>query len=108
MEQGNLGPLRRSSSGEKEEPKRGLTPPGDQHDAIYTGTLTDAHYEGKPTEEELATLRRVAGGVPLVAYLLCLVEFCERASYYGMSWGLCYSCLLVYYQTTVADLRSCL
>ncbi|KAI6361789.1 hypothetical protein MCOR25_006407 [Pyricularia grisea] len=83
VEQANVGPLRRSSSGEKEEPKRGLTPPGDHHDSIYTGTLADAHYEGKPTEEELATLRRVAGGVPLVAYLLCLVEFCERASYYG-------------------------
>jgi dipeptide/tripeptide permease len=43
----------------------------------------EADYEGKPTEEDLATLRRVAGGMPTVAYLLCLVEFCERASYYG-------------------------
>lgn len=40
-------------------------------------------YEGKPTPEELATLRRVPGGIPAVAYLLCAVEFCERASYYG-------------------------
>ncbi len=40
-------------------------------------------YDGKPTDEELLTLRRVAGNVPLVAYLLCAVEFCERASYYG-------------------------
>ena len=45
--------------------------------------MIDTDYEGKPTEEEFATLRRVAGGVPAVAYLLCAVEFCERASYYG-------------------------
>ena len=41
-------------------------------------------YEGKPTEEELATLRRVPGQIPTIAYLLCAVEFCERASYYGV------------------------
>ncbi|KAJ5703107.1 hypothetical protein N7488_010655 [Penicillium malachiteum] len=36
-----------------------------------------------PTEEEEKTLRKVAGTLPLVAYSLCLVEFAERASYYG-------------------------
>ena len=36
-----------------------------------------------PTEEELATLPRVAGTMPWTAYLLCGVEFAERASYYG-------------------------
>lgn len=41
-------------------------------------------YEGKPTEEELKTLRRVPGRLPAVAYLICVVEFCERASYYGV------------------------
>lgn len=41
-------------------------------------------YEGKPTEEELATLRRVPGTIPIIAYLICVVEFCERASYYGV------------------------
>jgi dipeptide/tripeptide permease len=44
----------------------------------------DAHYEGKPTPEELLTLRRVAGPMPTVAYLICAVEFAERASYYGV------------------------
>ncbi|KAG6106950.1 hypothetical protein E4U13_007171 [Claviceps humidiphila] len=43
----------------------------------------DSDYEGKPTEEELATLRRVPGDIPAVAYLLCAVEFCERASFIG-------------------------
>ena len=51
----------------------------DHHDIA----IMNKDYEGKPTDEELQTLRRVAGNVPLVAYLLCAVEFCERASYYG-------------------------
>ncbi|CZR50253.1 probable peptide transporter PTR2 [Phialocephala subalpina] len=37
-----------------------------------------------PTEEERHTLRRVAGKLPVVAYVICAVEFAERASYYGV------------------------
>jgi dipeptide/tripeptide permease len=40
-------------------------------------------YEGKPTDEELSTLRRVSGNIPMTAYVLCFVEFCERGSYYS-------------------------
>lgn len=40
-------------------------------------------YEGRPTDEELKTLRRVSDDLPMVAYFLCFAEFCERASYYG-------------------------
>jgi hypothetical protein len=36
-----------------------------------------------PTEEESQSLRKVPGNLPLVAFALCLVEFAERASYYG-------------------------
>ncbi|CAI7621333.1 unnamed protein product [Penicillium glandicola] len=36
-----------------------------------------------PTEEENQTLRKVAANLPFVAFSLCLVEFAERASYYG-------------------------
>lgn len=36
-----------------------------------------------PTQEEKNTLRRVAGSMPMTCYLLCAVEFAERASYYG-------------------------
>lgn len=54
----------------------------DGHAPVYTSAL-QVDYEGKPTDEELATLRRVPGKIPTVAYLLCIVEFCERASYYG-------------------------
>lgn len=36
-----------------------------------------------PTEQELGTLRRVSDSIPMVIWLLCVVEFSERASYYG-------------------------
>jgi dipeptide/tripeptide permease len=36
-----------------------------------------------PTEDELETLPKIAGKMPWSAYLLCGVEFAERASYYG-------------------------
>lgn len=36
-----------------------------------------------PTEDELSSLPRIAGTMPWSAYMLCAVEFAERASYYG-------------------------
>ncbi|TVY82059.1 Peptide transporter [Lachnellula suecica] len=36
------------------------------------------------TDEELTTLRRVAGKIPITAYVLCAVEFAERGSFYGV------------------------
>ncbi|KAL1901047.1 peptide transporter ptr2 [Sporothrix stenoceras] len=38
-----------------------------------------------PTEEEQRTLRRVAGSIPIAAYVLCVAELAERASYFGAS-----------------------
>ena len=37
-----------------------------------------------PTEEQTRSLRKVADRIPTNAYLLCVVEFAERASYYGV------------------------
>ena len=42
------------------------------------------HEANHPTEEEKKTLRKVAGKIPSLAYWLCLVEFAERASFYGV------------------------
>jgi dipeptide/tripeptide permease len=53
-------------------------------DAANDHVLLVGDYEGKPTPEEMVTLRRVAGPMPVVAYLICAVEFAERASYYGV------------------------
>ena len=48
------------------------------------GTLTTTMIgEDFPTEEELATLRRVANKIPIKAYTVAFVELCERLSYYG-------------------------
>ncbi|KAF2844871.1 PTR2-domain-containing protein [Plenodomus tracheiphilus IPT5] len=45
-------------------------------------TTTDTTYP-LPTDEEQTTLRKVPGGIPPIAYLICFVELAERASYYG-------------------------
>ncbi|KAF8438013.1 POT family-domain-containing protein [Boletus edulis BED1] len=38
-----------------------------------------------PTDEELATLRRVSDALPWTAYIIAVVELAERFSYYGSS-----------------------
>lgn len=54
-----------------------------------TGSLTKESLEGDvegveyPTDEEKATLPRVAGKIPWAAYTIAAVEFVERFSYYG-------------------------
>lgn len=47
-----------------------------------TGYLPD-NVEDFPTEEELATLRRVPDHIPIKAYTIAYVELVERLSYYG-------------------------
>jgi dipeptide/tripeptide permease len=64
--------------------KQPYTPAGDRHAPYLDPSVMEEDYEGKPTEEELAVLRRVPGSIPIIAYLICVVEFCERASYYGV------------------------
>ncbi|KAJ8128225.1 hypothetical protein O1611_g5411 [Lasiodiplodia mahajangana] len=64
--------------------KMSHTPPDDKHNAYLDPVIMEADYPGKPTPEELQTLRRVPGNLPIVAYLICIVEFCERASFYGV------------------------
>lgn len=39
----------------------------------------------EPTEEELATLRKVSDHLPWSAFIVALVELCERFTYYGLS-----------------------
>lgn len=72
-------PSARESSSVDEVPEKGT------HTAYHDPIKMVGDYEGKPSEEELKTLRRVPGKVPAVAYMLCIVEFCERASYYGVT-----------------------
>ncbi|CAO3665982.1 unnamed protein product [Umbelopsis vinacea] len=55
-----------------------VTPPAYDH-------AEDAELGPEPTEEEWASLREVADAVPLSAFLVILIEFCERFTYYGLS-----------------------
>jgi proton-dependent oligopeptide transporter, POT family len=43
----------------------------------------DEYYDDTPTEEELATLRRVSGQIKWSVYTIAFAELCERFSYYG-------------------------
>ncbi|KAK6346103.1 hypothetical protein TWF730_010434 [Orbilia blumenaviensis] len=52
---------------------------------VYYDDKDFVNDDGTPTEEELATLRRVAGQVPWTAYTIAFVELCERFSYYGVT-----------------------
>lgn len=45
-----------------------------------------------PTDEEMATLRRVSDNIPWAAYTVAFVELCERFSYYGTT-AVCMDCL---------------
>lgn len=41
--------------------------------------------EEEPTDEERHTLRKVADKLPWSAFLVAVVELCERFAYYGLS-----------------------
>lgn len=48
-------------------------------------SVDEDEYEGKPTEEEMHTLRRVSGKIMWSMWTIAFVELCERFSYYGTS-----------------------
>ncbi|KAI9846137.1 MAG: peptide transporter ptr2 [Thelocarpon superellum] len=48
-------------------------------------TLSLTTDDGEPTEEERARLRKVADTLPWSAFLVAIIELCERFAYYGLS-----------------------
>lgn len=54
----------------------------EKHDLEAASDVPSDEYSA-PTAEEAGTLRKVAGSIPSIAYLICIVEVAERASYYG-------------------------
>ncbi|KAJ0119510.1 POT family protein [Diaporthe amygdali] len=61
--------------------------PVDQDHAGSTGdaaSLVTADGD-EPTDEEKQTLRKVSDKLPWSAFLVCVVELCERFTYYGLS-----------------------
>ncbi|KAE9362677.1 putative peptide transporter ptr2 [Stipitochalara longipes BDJ] len=57
--------------------------PAPTKESIGSASSTQNDDIETPTEEELATLRRVSGQIPWTAYTVAFVELCERFSYYG-------------------------
>ena len=57
----------------------------ERNKSIFVVSTGEDGEQLEPTEEETLKLRKVAGTVPKIAYILCSVEFAERASYYGCS-----------------------
>ena len=56
----------------------------DEKDGLYITDREEVIIE-QPTEDEKATLRRVADQIPFAAFTIVIVEFCERFAYYGLS-----------------------
>ena len=48
----------------------------DEYGSSYSG-------DEEPTDEERKTLRRIGDKFPASAYLIAVVELCERFTYYG-------------------------
>jgi hypothetical protein len=70
--------------------KVSLTLPDDaeaaiKHSSDPTEELSNHSNDGltAPTKDEKTSLRKVAGPIPITSFALCIVEFAERASYYG-------------------------
>ncbi|KAJ1304342.1 hypothetical protein OPQ81_005499 [Rhizoctonia solani] len=60
--------------------KKGVLTPGSRSQLYQPDDADDTVI---PTEEEKRTLRRIAGHIPISAWLVVIVEFAERFSYYG-------------------------
>jgi POT family proton-dependent oligopeptide transporter len=58
-------------------PPRAITPTHDHDEDELRGEM--------PTEEEKRTLRRIGDPLPKAAFLVAIVELCERFTYYGAS-----------------------
>lgn len=55
-------------------------------DPVMDRSSSLSSFDGEePTEEEKATLRKVADKLPWSAFLVAMVELCERFAYYGLS-----------------------
>ncbi|KAK7524511.1 putative MFS peptide transporter [Phyllosticta citriasiana] len=52
---------------------------------VDTVSVPPSRHDGlpNPNPEEQLTLRKIPGSIPMVCWLLCIVEFAERASFYG-------------------------
>ncbi|KAF2640028.1 peptide transporter-like protein PTR2 [Massarina eburnea CBS 473.64] len=59
---------------------------GEENDAgIFNSPISSSFDKIEPTAEELASLPKVSDKLPWGAFLVAIVELCERFAYYGLS-----------------------
>ena len=56
-----------------------------ERDPEHKHSLTETAEGDEPTEEEKAALQHIGESLPLSAWLVAIVELCERFTYYGVS-----------------------
>ncbi|KUI73365.1 Peptide transporter PTR2 [Cytospora mali] len=61
----------------------GIEPVTSAHPSEAVGSVTPDG--GEPTDEEKQKLRKVSDKLPWSAFLVCVIELCERFTYYGLS-----------------------
>lgn len=88
--------------------KASLEAPLPEKETAIISTAPSVHDDGHeyPTDEELRTLRRVAGKVRWTAYTIAFVELCERFSYYGTT-AVCMQCFASILIDPVVNRSSC-
>jgi proton-dependent oligopeptide transporter, POT family len=59
------------------------TAPVQEKQVVIPPSVDDTDSESCPTEEDLATLRRIPGRIPWICFTVAFVELCERFAYYG-------------------------
>ena len=80
VDKSNAGHITGDVVGDKEH--HNIQSPGSSNpDIVMDG---DDHFDGVlPTEEERKTLRHIGDPLPKAAFLVAVVELCERFTYYG-------------------------
>ena len=73
------------TDGHEIAPQKISLSPTTQEKVSYLEALSIPEIYKQPVDEELRTLRKVSGRIPVTAYGLCVVEFAERAAYHGCS-----------------------
>lgn len=63
----------------------GTSTPSVKGRGLIDGEEHDGFDDERPTEEERRTLRHVGEPLPKAAFLVAIVELCERFTYYGAS-----------------------
>jgi POT family proton-dependent oligopeptide transporter len=64
----------------------GVEPPKPEYPHEEHGEIASLSNDGEePTEEERRTLRKVSDKLPWAAFIICVIELCERFTYYGLS-----------------------